>query len=57
MMIGNSMRADVTPAIDAGAWGIHIPSDYVWSMDLDDDGIMELFDRAQRIWDASKART
>ena len=37
MMIGNSMRADVVPAIEAGAWGIHIPSDYVWSMDLDDD--------------------
>lgn len=37
MMIGNSMRADVTPALEAGAWGVHIPSDYVWSMDLDDD--------------------
>ena len=37
MMIGNSMRADVTPALEAGAWGIHIPSDFVWSMDLDDD--------------------
>ena len=37
MMIGNSMRADVTPALEACAWGIHIPSDFVWSMDLDDD--------------------
>lgn len=37
MMIGNSMRADVTPALDAGAWGVHIPSDYVWSMDLAND--------------------
>lgn len=37
MMIGNSMRADVTPALEAGAWGVHVPSDYVWSMDLDDD--------------------
>ena len=37
MMIGNSMRADVTPALEAGAWGIHIPSDFVWSMDLADD--------------------
>jgi putative hydrolase of the HAD superfamily len=37
MMIGNSMRADVVPALDAGAWAIHIPSDYVWSMDLADD--------------------
>jgi putative hydrolase of the HAD superfamily len=37
MMIGNSMRADVVPAIEAGAFGVHIPSDYVWSMDLDSD--------------------
>ncbi len=37
MMIGNSMRADVVPAIEAGAFGVHIPSDYVWSMDLDND--------------------
>jgi putative hydrolase of the HAD superfamily len=37
MMIGNSMRADVVPALDAGAWGIHVPSEHVWSMDLEDD--------------------
>jgi putative hydrolase of the HAD superfamily len=37
MMIGNSMRADVVPAIEAGAWGIHVPSEHVWSMDLADD--------------------
>ena len=35
MMIGNSMRADVVPALAAGAWGIHIPSEYVWSLDFD----------------------
>jgi putative hydrolase of the HAD superfamily len=34
MMIGNSMRADVVPAIAAGAWGVHVPSDHVWSLDL-----------------------
>ena len=37
MMIGNSMRADVVPAIEAGAWGIHVPSEHVWSLDLQDD--------------------
>lgn len=37
MMIGNSMRADVVPAIEAGAWGIHVPSEHVWSMDEQDD--------------------
>jgi putative hydrolase of the HAD superfamily len=37
MMIGNSMSADVAPAIEAGAWGIHVPSEHVWSLDLHDD--------------------
>jgi len=37
MMIGNSMRADVVPALAAGAWGIHVPSAYVWSLDLDEE--------------------
>jgi putative hydrolase of the HAD superfamily len=37
MMIGNSMRADIVPALEAGAWGIHVPSEHVWSMDLEDD--------------------
>ncbi|RYE09326.1 MAG: HAD family hydrolase [Hyphomicrobiales bacterium] len=37
MMIGNSMRADVVPAIEAGAWGVHVPSEHVWSLDEQDD--------------------
>ena len=37
MMIGNSMRADVVPALATGAWGIHVPSEHVWSLDLHDD--------------------
>lgn len=37
MMIGNSMRADVVPALEAGAWGVHVPSEHVWALDLHDD--------------------
>lgn len=37
MMIGNSMRADVVPALAAGAWAIHVPSEFVWSLDLDEE--------------------
>ncbi len=37
MMIGNSMRADVVPAIAAGAWGVHVPSEHVWALDVADD--------------------
>lgn len=39
MMIGNSMRADVVPAIEAGAWGVHVPSEHVWALDLHDDPV------------------
>ncbi|MDO8359780.1 MAG: HAD hydrolase-like protein, partial [Devosia sp.] len=37
MMVGISMRADVVPALAAGAWGVHIPSEHVWALDHDDD--------------------
>jgi putative hydrolase of the HAD superfamily len=37
MMIGNSMRADVIPALAAGAWGVHVPSEHEWALDRHDD--------------------
>lgn len=30
MMAGDSLRSDVLPAIEAGAWGVHVPHDLVW---------------------------
>ena len=30
-MVGNSLASDVVPALDAGAWGVHVPSDYNWA--------------------------
>lgn len=30
MMVGNSMRSDVLPAIEAGAFGVHVPHDLTW---------------------------
>jgi len=32
-MVGNSLASDIVPALDAGAWGIHVPSDYNWVLD------------------------
>ena len=51
MMIGNSMRADVVPAIEAGCFGVHIPSEHVWSMDLADDPADPRFRRLKQIAD------
>lgn len=33
MMIGNSMKSDVIPAIEAGAWGIYVPSEITWALE------------------------
>jgi putative hydrolase of the HAD superfamily len=31
VMIGNSLKSDVLPAIEAGLWGIHIPYPITWA--------------------------
>lgn len=33
MMVGNSMRSDVVPMIDAGGWGIYVPHGLVWALE------------------------
>ncbi len=33
MMVGNSMKSDVRPAIDAGSWGIFVPQDLAWDFE------------------------
>ena len=34
-MVGNSLRSDVVPALQAGAWGIHVPHEHTWSYEQD----------------------
>lgn len=33
MMVGNSLKSDVIPALESGAWGVHIPSAHQWVLD------------------------
>jgi putative hydrolase of the HAD superfamily len=33
MMIGNSMKSDVIPAIEAGAWGVYVPREITWALE------------------------
>ena len=33
MMVGNSPKSDVLPALEAGAWGVHVPQEIGWEMD------------------------
>lgn len=36
VMVGNSMRSDVLPALAAGAWAVHIPYAVTWAHELAD---------------------
>jgi putative hydrolase of the HAD superfamily len=31
MMVGNSLKSDVIPALQAGSWGVHVPHELEWS--------------------------
>lgn len=36
LMAGNSMKSDVLPAIEAGAWGVYIPHGVNWKIEVAD---------------------
>jgi putative hydrolase of the HAD superfamily len=36
MMVGNSMKSDVVPAIEAGGWGVYVPHGLVWELEHQD---------------------
>ena len=36
MMVGNSLRSDVVPAISAGGWGVFVPHDLTWEVEHDE---------------------
>jgi putative hydrolase of the HAD superfamily len=33
MMIGNSVKSDILPAIEAGSWGVHVPYHITWALE------------------------
>ncbi len=33
LMVGNSMKSDVLPALEAGAWGIYVPHGLSWAVE------------------------
>lgn len=36
VMVGNSVRSDILPAIAAGAWGVHVPYGLTWALEQAD---------------------
>jgi len=37
MMVGNSFRSDIAPALEAGAWAVHIPYHVVWELEKSEE--------------------
>lgn len=33
MMVGNSLKSDVIPVIEAGGWGVHVPHGLTWALE------------------------
>ena len=31
MMVGNSLKSDVIPALEAGSWGVYVPHEHEWA--------------------------
>ncbi len=36
LMVGNSMKSDVLPALQAGAWGVYVPHGLTWALEAAD---------------------
>lgn len=33
LMVGNSLKSDVLPMLEAGGWGVHVPHDQTWALE------------------------
>jgi putative hydrolase of the HAD superfamily len=49
LMVGNSLKSDVVPALQAGAWGVYVPFEIVWAVEHQDEPVNEA--RYRRIAD------
>ena len=34
MMVGNSMKSDVVPMVEAGGWGVYVPHGMTWALEV-----------------------
>lgn len=41
LMVGNSLRSDVIPALQAGCWGVHIPYHVTWALERAEEPLGE----------------
>ena len=36
MMVGNSLKSDIIPALQAGCWGVYVPHSLTWALEHDE---------------------
>ena len=41
MMVGNSLKSDILPALAAGAWAVHVPHELTWALEHADEPVGE----------------
>ncbi len=52
LMVGNSLKSDILPALEAGAYGVHIPHALTWAMEQAEEPLdHEKFHQLQSIQD------
>lgn len=55
MMIGNSLKSDVLPALSAGAWGVYVPHELNWAVEHEEEP--EAAERFRKIIDLRELPT
>ena len=51
MMVGNSMKSDVVPAVAAGSWGVFVPHELGWDLEHADPPASPRFHRLSHLGD------
>ena len=51
MMVGNSMKSDIVPAVEAGSWGVFVPHDLEWDLEKADAPRSERFQEIAHLGD------
>ncbi len=41
MMVGNSLKSDIVPAIQAGSWAVYVPHDLTWVLEHVEEPVNE----------------
>lgn len=41
MMVGNSLKSDILPALAAGAWAVHVPHELTWVLEHAEEPVRE----------------